>query len=95
MYQVKKTTTKVIELEVKPCIKCGSTEVKTYDCGYSSFNCCGVECKNCDRKVPLSGDYSEEAMIAEWNKVNGSLTDQQKLEILRNQIEKLSREPLV
>ena len=32
---------------ILPCKKCGSTDIKLYDCGYSSFNCGGGKCQRC------------------------------------------------
>ncbi len=38
---------------IPPCIKCGSKNLETWDCGYSSFNCGGVKCPDCDLKLNL------------------------------------------
>ena len=97
MYKIKKQVTVEKELEVKPCYQCGLTDVETFKSRgcFSSFNVCGVTCKNCKRKVSKMGDYSEEELIEYWNSVNGVLTDNQRLDILRKQLTDLGKEPIV
>ena len=78
-------------LKVKPCLSCGCTDVN----GYSAFDICEIHCKKCTRKISMNGNFTDEQMIEEWNKVNGKLTLKQKIEILRKQIKDLKKEPLV
>lgn len=94
-YKITRQVTEEKELPVKPCIKCGKSDIKLWDCGYSSFNVCGINCNSCDRKLSRIGDYTEEQLVEYWNSVNGVLTDSQKLNILRKQIEELGKDPLV
>ena len=48
-FKYEETTTKkrVIVLPLEKCLQCGKTDVTTFDCGYSSFNVCGVSCNGC------------------------------------------------
>ena len=41
-------------MKIQPCKKCNSTDIKLYDCGYSSFNCGGGTCRNCGFIVTVS-----------------------------------------
>ena len=54
--------------KINNCIKCGSDDIKVYDCGYSSFNCGGAKCKNCgnEHKVNYNDDIND--VIRSWNK---------------------------
>jgi DNA-directed RNA polymerase subunit RPC12/RpoP len=38
-------------ISVYPCIRCGSENIKLWDCGYSSFNPGGGKCVECGREV--------------------------------------------
>lgn len=38
-------------MAIKACKKCGSKDIKLWDCGYSSFNPGGGECNKCGFKV--------------------------------------------
>lgn len=67
--------TKIIKREVyvAPCIKCGSSDIRIYDCGYPSFNCGGGECRKCGNKVTatsLECDPSIDVLAAIWNGEN-------------------------
>ena len=96
-FKYEETTTKkrVIVLPLEKCLQCGKTDVTTFDCGYSSFNVCGVSCNGCDRKVSKTGDYTKRELIEYWNSLNGNLSDSQKLTILRKQLKDLGKPPLV
>jgi hypothetical protein len=94
-YQIKQKIEVIKEIEIKPCLFCGNSTFRVFDCGYTTFNVCGVECTTCKRTVSIIGDYSEEEVIERWNLVNGVLTDLQKLDILRKQIEQLGQKALV
>jgi hypothetical protein len=54
--------------KVNNCIKCGSDDIKVWDCGYSSFNCGGAECRNCGNKKTVSYNDGVEDVIRSWNK---------------------------
>lgn len=54
---------------IKPCRKCGGTDIHVWDCGYSSFNVGGVVCKSCGHEVrvsPCGLDPSNE-LVKAWN----------------------------
>jgi hypothetical protein len=59
-------------MDVRPCIKCGSTNVLIYDNNYSSFNCGGGKCQACGFKVSKSiGSNPTKAELTEvWNSGN-------------------------
>ena len=52
---------RVIEetVELVPCCHCGSENLDLFNCGYSSFNVAGVDCKDCGYQFRLNG--------ADWN----------------------------
>lgn len=53
-----------IPKKLKPCWKCGSSDLNRGDCGYSSFNICWVKCNHCGYEVKGGGDD----MGLMWNK---------------------------
>ena len=82
-------------MTIEKCIQCGNQEIQFFDCGYSSFNVCGIKCKHCDRELQLMGTYTDEMLLEHWNSVNGDLTDSDRVEALRNQIKRLGKTPIV
>ena len=43
------TSRRVVEpqpLKLKPCRKCGGTDIKIWECGYTTFNPGGIKCQN-------------------------------------------------
>lgn len=89
------TKTETVELHVEKCIVCGEADVETRDCGYSSFNVCGVKCKKCGRSMSFNGDYTKEELIAKWNHRNGEMDDHRRVNLLREQLRELGKEPIV
>ena len=60
-----------VEIHVAPCIKCGSEDVRIYNCGYSSFDVGGGKCGRCENSVMESvWNPTEEQLAAIWNKKN-------------------------
>jgi hypothetical protein len=94
-YQIRENRVEVIELPVSPCIDCGGTEVKPFDCGYSAFNVCGAKCCRCGRTIKRMGDYSVRECIELWNSRNGEMTDSERLNILRDQLKAMNQTPEV
>ena len=64
-----------MDKRIRPCIKCSSTDITIWDCGYSSFNIGGAECKNCGNKVKCDpcGCFPRDEIIGEWNYENPTL----------------------
>lgn len=79
-------------MKIKPCKKCGSTEVKLHDCGYSSFNPGGGTCK-CGFKVTetLGCDPDKEVLIEVWNR-GQKLNTEEKLKLERLKTRRLRRQ---
>lgn len=104
--EVKETVTR--KIKVYPRIKCGSENIKIYNCGYSSFNCAGGECKRCGHTVETNAnwDVTESSLIKAWNKENDPSVlierlDKERLKIvdeikrlkkLRNKMSKLTKD---
>lgn len=53
--------------KAKPCRECGSLDLKYWNCGYSSFNVCGMDCKGCGYRLKENGDATEAEIIELWN----------------------------
>ena len=67
-----------------PCIRCGSTSIELYDCGYSAFNCGGGRCSNCGETISSSNlgcSPSKKELAAVWNRGN-VLTDTERIDWL-------------
>ena len=66
-------------MKLKPCKKCGSTNITLWDCGYSSFNPGGGKC---DKGHKVSGEAgcspTTEVLASIWNK-GQELTSEEKL----------------
>ena len=74
---VEETKTIKRDIHVAPCIKCGSSDIRIYDCGYSSFNCGGGECRNCGNDVTVSHlgcDPTIDELASIWNSENDIAT---------------------
>ena len=65
-------------MKIKPCRKCGGTDLKIWDCGYSSFNVGGVKCNGCKHEVNVSpcGCDPKKELIRAWNKDKPSVEEQ-------------------
>lgn len=89
---MKKTIIKTVveEIEISPCIKCGNDDIRIYNCGYSSFNCAGGECKKCGHKVETHADWTatDEKLIKAWNRENDRGVVIGRLEKQRDEINK-------
>lgn len=91
--EVKETVTR--KIKVYPCIKCGSENIKIYNCGYSSFNCAGGECKRCGHTVETNAnwDATESSLIRAWNKERLKIVDEiKRLKKLKNKMSKLTKD---
>ena len=67
MTNLKETTTRVVDVHLKPCPFCGSTDVKLVSSDDKSY--VSVTCKDCNVWVDhLFCDLSEEQMVALWNR---------------------------
>lgn len=77
--------------DIKPCSKCGSTDITVWDCGYSSFNVGGAKCK-CGNESRLvnCGCYPQEEIISHWNLCNPSA--QEAVEIKKKEISNLKKQ---
>ena len=61
------------EIDVAPCVKCGGDDIDIYDCGYSTFNVGGGECRTCGHKVTnnhLGCFPTKTELAAIWNAGN-------------------------
>ena len=69
--------------KIKPCKKCGSTNILLWDCGYSSFNPGGGECLACGFRIEGEAGCSpgQDDLIAIWNE--GQKPDKLKAERLK------------
>ena len=77
-------------VKLKPCKKCGSKNIRLWDCGYSSFNPGGGECLKCHATVKgEAGCLPTSATLASiWNKGQKLMVEEK----LRVDIEKLRAE---
>jgi len=79
--------------KIKPCKKCGSKDIKFWDCGYSSFNPGGGECEDCGFKVKGEAGClpTDTGLVRIWN--NGQrLNDNEKLKLERAKTRKLRKQ---
>lgn len=93
-YEFIETESRTVSLKVEPCIECGGTNIKPFDCGYTSFNVCGAKCV-CGRQVSRIGDYTKRECVELWNSVNGDMDDARRVKILREQLRSLNHKPEV
>lgn len=62
------------KVKPKPCRKCGSTDIKLWECGYTTFNPGGAECRGCGHEVKLKdcgvgpGQHCIDTVARAWNK---------------------------
>jgi len=55
------------------CIQCGTQEIKTYDCGYTTFNPGKATCVKCGREIKVSCcdlENPDKTITTQWNKDN-------------------------
>ena len=55
-------------MKLQPCRKCGTSNINTYNCGYSSFDVGYVECLDCGYKLDVQYVRGHESLIKAWNK---------------------------
>ena len=62
----------IINVDVTPCLKCGSTDIKLFDNGYWGGNSCGGICKSCGHRCSKSCPYDVNIldMAKVWNSNN-------------------------
>lgn len=67
-------------MKIKPCKYCGSKDISTFNCGYSTFNPGGATCNKCKYKVESFVDTfaGEDVLIELWNS-RQKLTDREKM----------------
>ena len=70
--------------KINNCIKCGSDDIKVYDCGYSSFNCGGAKCNNCGNETKVHNNDGINDVIESWNKHSPIVKDY--IEILNKRV---------
>jgi len=80
-------------MKIKPCKKCGSTDIQIWDCGYSSFNPGGGTCNKCGFKVEqmVGCMPSREELVDMWNR-GQKLDDTEKLKLERAKTKLLRRQ---
>lgn len=56
-------------MKILPCPQCKSDDITIYNCGYSSFNPGGGECKKCQFKIDtfVSWNASDNECAKIWN----------------------------
>jgi len=91
-------------MKIKPCKKCGSKDIKFWDCGYTTFNTGGGKCKDCGFEVKdgcLPWKIEEDTLIKVWNQGQKPTTaeklkiEQRKVRMLRKQLRKASLDPVI
>jgi hypothetical protein len=65
--------------KINNCIKCGSDDIKVWDCGYSSFNCGGAKCRKCGNENKVNHNEGIDDVIDSWNKHSPIVEDYIKL----------------
>ncbi|GBG14878.1 uncharacterized protein NMK_2479 [Novimethylophilus kurashikiensis] len=68
-----KTVTETKEIYVAPCLKCGSADIKLWDCGYTEGNVGGGVCKECGHEGKqgwIGSSPSKEQLAGIWNAAN-------------------------
>lgn len=70
--KIKETVEVIREIHVAPCLKCGRTNIRLWDCGYSSFNIGGGECCDCGHIKTSTCDIfpSKGSLAVIWNSGN-------------------------
>lgn len=78
------------KIYVSPCVRCGGTDIKIHDCGYSSFNAGNIKCNSCGYEVVVPGGAdSEKEYIRYWNETRHRLRT--KREELQKEISELDQ----
>lgn len=80
-------------LNLEPCPKCKKGTLTPFDCGYSSFNVCGIKC-SCGYSMDRNGDWEVPELVKAWNTLHKpQKTERDRVVILRNQIKRLGKTP--
>jgi hypothetical protein len=82
-----------LHTNINACTQCGAQEIKTHDCGYSSFNPGTATCIKCGRKIEVSccdTGNPDKSLIAQWNKDNPD--PQVIMDSIDRKIDKLKKE---
>jgi hypothetical protein len=61
------------EVEILPCVKCGSNNIELKDCGYTTFNVAWGKCIDCGNEVqlnPAPWNLNIELLAKTWNNGN-------------------------
>ncbi len=77
----------------KPCRKCGSKNLKIWNCGYNTFNPGGIRCIDCGHEVKVSDCDNwnpNPTLINAWNKNKKSTLEQ--LQDAKKEIKQLRKE---
>lgn len=75
------------------CIQCGTREIKTYDCGYTTFNPGSATCVECGREIKVDCcnlGNPDKSLIAQWNKDNPD--PQVVIDFINTKIDELKKE---
>jgi hypothetical protein len=91
--EIKIKTQRNKSLRLEPCPKCKKGALTPFDCGYSSFNVCGIKC-SCGYSMDRNGDWEVTDLVRAWNTLHKPhKSNLDRMEILRNQIKRLGKTP--
>lgn len=77
--------------KIKPCRKCGSSDIEIYNCGYSSFNAGHAKCRKCGHTLKLHNFEGEDYIINAWN--SDKPKGDEAIKLLRKQLRKSGIKP--
>jgi hypothetical protein len=79
------------KIKINPCKDCQSTDVKIYNCGYSTFNVGSATCQKCKKKIEARyGEWNDNNwIIAEWN--NENPTTKEEISQIKEEIKVLGK----
>jgi hypothetical protein len=75
----------------QPCLHCGSKDIVWIDCGYSSFNCATVQCRQCKFELKLENlsCQPDKEVRKAWNAQRKKAVN--KLKKLRQEVARLEK----